>query len=267
MIRPPESALPAGSNSLPLEETEPEQLRRQMARAIEEEYQFSMGAVHDLRSAQRGIITSVELLQNLLADSLSAEARTILANLADNAAKANALVTAVRDYASSLSAARYSCRWVEVAGVVRDALASLEPAILQSGSSVAYGEFPKVWGDRDRLQELFRRLIDNSLKYRGQSPARIEIESRKSSEDLPHDQFLFFVRDYGIGIERKYQPELFRPFRRLHGSEIPGVGLGLAICKKIAEAHGGRLWIESEAGSGTTVFFTLPSSELGPLRA
>jgi signal transduction histidine kinase len=143
--------------------------------------------------------------------------------------------------------------------VVRDALMSLEPEIRKAGASITCGNLPEVRGDRDRLQELFRRLIDNALKYNQQPAPRIEIAAREGSNESRPEELLFSVRDYGIGIDRKYQQELFRPFRRLHGPEIPGMGLGLVICRRIAETHGGRLWIESEAGRGTTVFFILPA--------
>jgi signal transduction histidine kinase len=123
---------------------------------------------------------------------------------------------------------------------------------------VTYGELPEVWGDRDRLQELFRRLIDNALKYSKPAPARVEIGVQEKPGQPGVDERTFSVRDYGIGIEPKYQRELFRPFRRIHGPEIPGLGLGLVICRRITETHGGKLWLESSAGNGTTVFVTLP---------
>jgi len=236
---------------------EAEQLRRQLNQLGEELYQFLLGAVHDIRSAQRGVTTSAQLLQNLLGDSLSPEVSDIMARLIENAEKANAILVAAGNYASALPAAKSTFREVKTSSVVRDALVSLDAEVRRSGADVTQAELPVVWGDRDRLQDLFRRLIDNGLKYHGQSAPRIEIAAYEEGHKHP-DEIMFTVRDYGIGIERKYQGELFRPFRRLHGPEIPGLGLGLVICRKIAETHGGRLWLESDAGSGTTVFFTLP---------
>jgi light-regulated signal transduction histidine kinase (bacteriophytochrome) len=234
---------------------ESEQLRRQIDQ--EEMYQFAKGAVHDLRSAQRGAVTSAQMLQDLLGDSLSPEARSILARLVDCAERTDAILAAAGSYAAALPAAGYSFHKVKVSSVVRDALKSLEPEICKSGASVTYGELPEVWGDRDRLQELFRRLIDNALKYSNQAP-RVEIGAREAPGLPEAEERTFSVRDHGIGIEPKYQRELFRPFRRLHGPEIPGLGLGLVVCRRITETHGGKLWIESAAGNGTTVFVTLP---------
>jgi light-regulated signal transduction histidine kinase (bacteriophytochrome) len=238
--------------------SEPEPLRRQREQLGEETYQFVMGAVHDLRSAERGVATSAQLIQDLLGDSLRPEARPILVRLMESTEKANAILAAAAKYASALPAARYSFHAINASSLVRDALVGLELEIRNSGASIVHSELPEVWGDRDRLQELFQRLIDNSLKYHGPTPPRVEIAAQKGCAADKPDGVMFSVRDYGIGIPRKYQGELFRPFRRLHGPEVPGMGLGLVISRRIAETHGGRLWIDSDRGQGTTVFFTLP---------
>ena len=109
-------------------------------------------------------------------------------------------------------------------------------------------------GDRDRLAELFEYLIGNALKFRGQDPPAVEIMARSVPEG-----WLFSVRDNGIGITPKYRDRLFTPFRRLHGAEVPGAGLGLAISRKIVEAHGGRIWVEDGGVSGVTFSFVLPA--------
>ena len=204
---------------------------------------------------------SAELLQHLLGDSLSPDARVILTNLVESAAKSNEVLAAATHYAMALRTGDYSWRRVKVSGVVRDAIAALAREIRESDANITCGELPEVRADRDRLLELFRRLIDNSLKYRGPAPARIEIEAQRLPVQNQHElAFQFSVHDHGIGIHQKFQSELFRPFRRLHGPEIPGVGLSLVICRKIVEAHGGTLWIESDAGKGVTVFFALPAT-------
>jgi light-regulated signal transduction histidine kinase (bacteriophytochrome) len=110
-------------------------------------------------------------------------------------------------------------------------------------------------GDVDRLKVLFQNLIDNAIKFRSTAAPQIEIAATADAEG-----WIFSVRDNGIGIDRKYWHNLFAPFKRLHGPEIPGAGLGLAICKRIVETHEGRIWIESEAGKGATFLFTLPIS-------
>jgi light-regulated signal transduction histidine kinase (bacteriophytochrome) len=129
----------------------------------------------------------------------------------------------------------------------------LSREIRESRATVSHGALPEVFGNEERLKLLFQNLIDNAIKYRGTAVPQIEIAATSDAED-----WVFSVRDNGIGIDRKYWDNLFTPFKRLHGSEIPGAGLGLAICKKIVERHEGRIWIESEAGRGSTFLFTLP---------
>jgi light-regulated signal transduction histidine kinase (bacteriophytochrome) len=240
---------------------EAERIRYELAQANEETFQFLRAAVHDLRSEQRGVCASAELLQDLLADSLPPEARPIFTRLRGSAVKTTAILAGASQYAAALSAARYRFHQVELSSIVRQSLASLEPDLRASGAAISVGELPRVWGDRDRLTELFRHLLDNALKYHGPLPPAIEIEAAIKPDTLPPDQCLIQVRDHGIGIDPKYHRELFRPFRRLHGPEIPGLGLGLCICKRIVESHGGRLWVESDAGKGTTVSFTLTASD------
>ena len=138
-------------------------------------------------------------------------------------------------------------------GAVRFALANLEGEIRAAGATVTVGDLPEIAGDRNRLAELFEHLIGNALKFRGPDPPVVEIGARRVSEG-----WLFSVKDNGIGIAPKYRDRLFIPFRRLHGPEVPGAGLGLAISKKIVEAHQGRIWIEDGGASGVSVSFILP---------
>lgn len=240
---------------------EAERLRSQLDRANEETFQIVMGAVHNLRSEQRGICASSELLQDLLGDSLPPEAQPILSRLMASAAKTTAILAAISQYASAISSVSYRCHQVEVSAIVRQAIAKLEPEIRACGATVSFAELPVVWGDRDRLTELFLHLIDNAIKYHGRLPVRVDIEASKEADAEGRDQHLFLVRDHGVGIDPKYHRELFRPFRRLQGPAIPGVGLGLVICRRIAESHGGQIWVESDGSKGTTVFLTLPASE------
>ena len=141
--------------------------------------------------------------------------------------------------------------------LLRSALASLAREVRESGATITNDRLPRVMGDSDRLTSLFRNLIDNSLKYRGAAAPQIEIQAKQG-----HGHWLFSVRDNGIGIDRKYWDGIFDPFSRLHGPEIPGVGLGLAICRKILDAHGGTIRIDSVVGNGTTpVLFTIPAED------
>ena len=168
----------------------------------------------------------------------------------------DAILAGVSNYCLSLRASAYSFEDVSAEMVMRLAVGSLDKEIREAGAKVAYDGLPHVLGDRDRLTSLFRNLIDNALKYRGSAAPQIEIHAMR----IPGN-WLFVVKDNGIGIDEKYREGIFAPFTRLHGSEIPGVGLGLAICRKIVDAHHGTMNIESVVGAGTTIFVTIPTDD------
>ena len=139
--------------------------------------------------------------------------------------------------------------------VFEAACANLRTAINESGAQVISGELPTVIGDQTQLVQLFQNLINNAIKFRrGEDPPRVEVGAEQQGER----EWLFWVRDNGIGIEPRYAERIFRIFQRLHGQgEYSGTGIGLAVCKKIVERHGGRIWAESVPGEGTTFYVTL----------
>jgi light-regulated signal transduction histidine kinase (bacteriophytochrome) len=258
------SAGPAASDALidpGTPSTEVQRLREELDRSGRETQRLLDGVVHDIRAAERGIRTSAELLREelreTLGDALRGPSEETFRQLLEAVGRMNPILTAVSNYSVSLPAARRSRGRVPTEAALRSALASLDREIRESGAAVSHDPLPAVSGDSDRLQALFRHLIDNALKYRGAPPPRIDIQVNADS-----GHWIFSVRDNGIGIDQKYWQDLFTPFKRLHGAEIPGVGLGLAICRKIVETHGGRIWIESPAGGGTAFLFTLPVEAL-----
>lgn len=141
--------------------------------------------------------------------------------------------------------------------VLEEALANLHFDISSSGACITHSQLPKVMGNRTQLMQLFQNLISNAIKFRRPSVApKIEIsaQAHKSGE------WLIAVRDNGIGMAPEHFERIFEAFHRLHSySEYPGTGLGMAICKKIVERHGGRIWVESQQDVGTTIYFTIPS--------
>lgn len=142
-------------------------------------------------------------------------------------------------------------------GVVGQTLNNFEVAIKDCGAVVSSDDLPTVNGDPAQLTQLFQNLISNAIKFHGATQPEVRI----SAERRP-DEWLFTVTDNGVGFDAKYAERVFVIFKRLHSrDEYPGTGIGLAICKKIIERHGGRIWAESEIGRGTTIFFTLPQSE------
>jgi signal transduction histidine kinase len=131
--------------------------------------------------------------------------------------------------------------------------ADLSSAIQESGAKITHGALPRIIA-APGFEQVFQNLIGNAIKYRRQGiPPEIHIDARADA-----DNWIFSVADNGIGIEARYQDYVFQPFNRLHGREIPGSGIGLATVRKIVEAHGGSVWVESELGKGSTFFFQLP---------
>jgi light-regulated signal transduction histidine kinase (bacteriophytochrome) len=148
---------------------------------------------------------------------------------------------------------------VDCNAVVEEVLQTLAVGIQVSGAVVTHGELPAVWADRTQLAQVFQNLIGNGLKFHGKEPPVISVRAEKA------DQYWWFsVRDNGIGIAPEHLESVFVIFQRLHTrEEYQGNGIGLAICRKIIEHYGGKIWVESHPGSGSTFKFTLPLLELG----
>jgi light-regulated signal transduction histidine kinase (bacteriophytochrome) len=141
------------------------------------------------------------------------------------------------------------------ARVLNTVLEDLRQAVVDSGAVISYDRLPDVHMDETQLKQLFQNLISNAIKYgRPGEPCRISIAA-----ELQDEQWLFSVKDDGIGIEPEYFEQIFLAFKRLHGNEYPGSGVGLTICKEIVQEYGGRIWVESEPGHGSTFRFTLPA--------
>jgi len=141
--------------------------------------------------------------------------------------------------------------------VVDKAVNDLSVAIAESGAVISRDPLPTVLGDAGQLEQLFQNLVSNAIKFRSEEAPRVHITARRK-----RTEWLFSVRDNGIGIDSKYSERIFVVFQRLHArEERSGTGIGLAISKKIVERHGGRIWIESRPGEGTTFYFTIPRKE------
>jgi chemotaxis family two-component system sensor kinase Cph1 len=154
---------------------------------------------------------------------------------------------------------RQELNWmpVSVENLLQHILESLRGRIEESGAEITHDPLPVVWSDSVQLGLVLQNLISNAIKFRGEEPLKIHISCEKEEE-----MWLFAVHDNGIGIDMNYQDRIFEVFKRLHSRrKYEGTGIGLAICKKIVERHGGRIWVESEPGRGSTFKFTLPDTQ------
>jgi two-component system, chemotaxis family, sensor kinase Cph1 len=142
----------------------------------------------------------------------------------------------------------------ETQAVFDEAVGNLTVAIEESGAQVTADPLPAVTGDHQQLVQVFQNLIGNAIKFHGDQPPRVHVGAAESN-----GEWVFTVRDNGIGIDPNYFDRIFVIFQRLHGKDdFPGTGIGLALCKKIVARHGGRIWVDSAAGDGSTFHFTIP---------
>ena len=225
----------------------------ELRRSNQELEQFAYVASHDLQEPLRKIASFCNLLETRYGEKLDERGGVYLHYIVDGATRMQALVNDLLLYS------RVTTRGAEFAPAAMDdalqeALANLELAVAESGAQVTYDPLPRVVGDAAQLARVFQNLVGNAIKYRGEAPPRIHVGAAEES-----GEWVFSVRDNGIGIAPEYAERIFVIFQRLHTrEEYGGTGIGLAVCKKIVERHGGRIWVESTAGSGATFRFSLP---------
>ncbi|HEY0466074.1 MAG TPA: PAS domain-containing protein, partial [Polyangiaceae bacterium] len=226
---------------------------RQLASSNAELEQFAYVASHDLQEPLRAVAGCTQILAQRYRGRLDGDADELVAHIVDGSARMKALIEDLLSL-SRVSSQAVPLRPVDTAEAFRRAMTHLQGRVAEQGAQVSTDSLPLVRGDFTQLVQLFQNLIGNALKYRraGVTP-RVTVTAQSSATE--HE---FRVTDNGIGIESQYFDRIFGVFQRLHTrDEYPGTGIGLAICRKIVERHGGRIWIESTTGDGTTFHFTL----------
>jgi signal transduction histidine kinase len=225
---------------------------QELARSNADLEQFAYVASHDLKEPLRAVSGCVGLLKRHYEGNLDERAGEYMAHVVDGAARMESLIDGLLAY-SRVGARGGEFEAVECAQVLGRALQNLAAPLQETGAVVTQDSLPAVHGDAPQLVSLFQNLIGNSLKFRQEAPPRIHVGAER---DGAH--WHFSVRDNGIGIAPQYFERIFRLFCRLHTRiEYPGTGIGLALCKKIVERHGGRIWVESVPGEGATFYFSL----------
>lgn len=249
------------------------QTAQELARSNRELEQFAYVASHDLQEPLRMIASYLQLVERRYKPALGQEGREFLAFAVDGAKRLQSLIQDLLLYSR---AGRHGDTFgpVDCEEVLQRALTNLKFAIEESAVKITHGPLPRVTGDPMELTQLFQNLLSNAIKFRGQNAPEIHVAaelkksppSGKVSESLAQglraaEEWCFAVRDNGIGIEPQYFERIFVIFQRLHTTdEFSGTGIGLAICKRIIERHGGRIWVESQLGKGSTFFFSIPQS-------
>lgn len=249
------------------------QKAQELSRSNRELEQFAYVASHDLQEPLRMIASYLQLLERRYKEKFDQDAREFLGFAVDGAKRLQCLIQDLLLY-SRVGRHSNEFTWINSEEALQQAIINLKFAIEESGAQITHGSLPRVMADATELTQLFQNLIGNSIKFRSQQRPEIHVaaELKKIYQQPPAEQpregteeWVFAVRDNGLGIEPQYFERIFVIFQRLHTrEEFPGTGIGLAICKRIVERHGGRIWVESQAGKGATFYFSIPESASRP---
>jgi len=233
-----------------------EQTQEALRRSNTELEQLAYVASHDMQEPLRMVASYLQLVAQRYQGRLDAEADEFIGYAVDGAKRMQALINDMLAYSRVGTKAR-PFKPTDCKAVVATVLGQLRIATAESGAEVSTGELPTVMGDATQLLQLFQNLVTNAIKFRGEAPPRVRIDAEPCDEG-----WCFSVRDNGIGIAPEYFERIFVLFQRLHGrAQYPGTGIGLAICKKIVERHGGRIWVESAPAEGSVFRFTMPRDQ------
>ena len=229
------------------------QITEDLKRSNEELEQFAYVASHDLQEPLRAVTSYTQLLAQRYQGNLDAKADKYINHIVDGASRMQQLINDLLAY-SRLGSRAQEFEIADCNAAVEQSLCNLQIAIAEKQAVITKDVMPTVMGDEFQLVQLFQNLIGNAIKF-----CREDVPIIHIAAIIQDDEWLFSVRDNGIGIDPEYADRIFLIFGRLHSRrEYSGTGIGLAICQRIVERHGGRLWVESQSGEGATFYFTIP---------
>jgi len=236
---------------------ERERWTAELARSNAELEQFAYIASHDLLEPLRMVSGFTQLLAKRYKGKLDKDANDFISYIVDGATRMQKMIDDLLEY-SRVGRRGKPFERTDLEAVLNQTLTNLKVSIEQNNAAVTHDPLPAVMADATQMVQLFQNLISNAIKFRKtDEPPRIRILAERKG-----DEWIFSVRDNGIGIAPEFMGRLFQVFARGHAaSEYPGTGIGLAICKRIVERHGGRIWAESEPGKGSTFYFTIPARD------
>jgi PAS domain S-box-containing protein len=226
----------------------------ELKRSNDDLQQFAYIAAHDLQEPLRMVASYTQLLAKRYKGRLDSDADEFIAYAVDGAHRMQLLIGDLLAYCRVGTTGK-ELRETSSEAALEQALLNLQGAVQESGGVVTHDPLPTVVADDAQLVQLFQNVVGNAIKYRSAELPRVHVSAKKNGGN----EWIFSLRDNGRGIDPQYFEKIFIMFQRLHGrEEFSGTGIGLAVCKKIAERHGGRMWVESEPGKGSTFYFALP---------
>ena len=232
------------------------QAEEELARSNVELEQFASAASHDLQEPLRMVTSYAQILADDYKDRLDSDADRYINYVVDGASRMKVLIDDLLAY-SRIGSQAAPLEPVDCNAVLQLVLGDLAGAIDDGGARVTHDPLPEVMGDGTQLAQVFQNLISNGIKFRGEALPHVHVSTKQAEGD-----WVFSVRDNGIGIDPRHYERIFQMFQRLHHrSQYPGTGIGLALCNKVVQRHGGRIWVESEPGSGSAFCFTIPIIE------
>jgi PAS domain S-box-containing protein len=230
---------------------------KDLKRSNTELEQFAYIASHDLQEPLRMVASFTQLLQNRYQDKLDEDANDFINFAVDGATRMQNLINDLLIF-SRVGTRGNPFKKIDMGAVLEGVIATFRQLIKETNATLTYNSLPMILADGSQMIELLQNLISNAIKFRTEEPPRIHV-----SGEVKADKWIFSVIDNGIGIDSQYFDRIFIIFQRLHKKdEFGGTGIGLAICKKIVERHGGKIWVESELGKGSTFYFSIPKIEV-----
>jgi light-regulated signal transduction histidine kinase (bacteriophytochrome) len=233
------------------------QTLEKLQRTTEDLKHFAYAASHDLQEPLRMVTSYAQLLSKEYKGTLNEDADRYISYAVEGAQRMEALLRGLREYWQASERGENHNTPVDCNKVLNRALLNLQEGVTKSGAAVTHDSLPTVLADEWLLMQVFQNLVGNAVKYRSEKPPQVHISAVNNGSK----EWVFSVQDNGIGIDSQFAEKIFIMFNRLHGSKYPGSGVGLALCRKVIERFGGRIWVESELGRGSEFRFTLPSVE------
>jgi PAS domain S-box-containing protein len=225
-----------------------------LMRSNEELERFAYVASHDLQEPLRMVSSYTQLLEKRYEDKLDSTAKEFISYAVDGSQRMQTLLQDLLAF-SRVGTRGKSFIPIDCEQVLKEAVSNLNLSIRDSDAEITHDSLPPVRADKQQLTQLFQNLIDNAIKFRNENKPKVHVSAKTKD-----DEWIFSVKDNGIGIDPKYYDKIFVIFQRLNGkNNFSGTGLGLALCKKIVERHGGKIWVESQLKKGSTFYFTLPT--------